>query len=110
MLSVVVVKQYDTFILPENIKTSRASWIPISRLWSGPSYNKTIDNMRAKCLELHLGPSKDLLLRGNFHESFDINGAAMGVLGVVESSYCQYYDDASGVYDCTNHKILNVRL
>lgn len=66
--------------------------------------------MRAKCLELHLGPSKDLLLRGNFYTPFEVNGAAMGILGVVESSYCQHYDNTSGVHDWINHKILNVRL
>ena len=81
----------------------------ISKLWNSSSFHKTVDDMRAECLELHLGPSKDLLLRGNFHESFDVNTAAMGVFGVVDSSYCQHYDNASGVHDWINHKVLNVR-
>lgn len=98
-----VVKQYDTYILPE-VKDKSI----ISKLWGyiWPWKSDVADEMRVKCFTFYLNPLKALLLKGKFHSSFDVEPAVMRFLAVVNSSVCQYYGDASKVHEMEKQKLI----
>lgn len=66
--------------------------------WSGEGDDPTAITvpdpiiMRSQCMEIHLKPTKDLLLKGKFSEMFAIQNAINGCISLFQCVYVQWVE------------------
>ncbi|XP_019850404.1 PREDICTED: E3 ubiquitin-protein ligase rnf213-alpha-like [Amphimedon queenslandica] len=97
-------RQFDTMILPDTkVKTAKATF---KRVWDFISRAEPDDPtaitlpiptlMRSQCMEIHLQPIKDILLRGDFRNKLEVS--TNGCVNLIRCAYLQWVEHRGGDY------------
>ena len=92
-------------IFPESKEKSSIIGSAIGKLFSlvkrsGSDHSKLMvpssSLMRTKCMEIHLKPTRDILLSGTFKGKFNIQDATDGCINLFQCAYLQYVEHYGG--------------
>ena len=89
------IRQFDTMVFPE-VKDRRNIIGRVFEFFSGSSEFKVPapSQMRTTCMEIHLSPTRNILVTGEYIEKFEF--AVDGCVGLFHCGYVQYCDYYGG--------------
>ena len=94
-------RQFDTMILPDvKVKAPKGrlkkAWDFISGVEPDAITLPTPSLMRSQCMEIHLQPSRDILLSGNL--KINLEGAINGLVSLIRCAFLQWVEHRGGYY------------
>ena len=96
-------RQFDTMILPDvKVKVLKRSLKKArSFIWAEPDDSDAITVptptlMRSQCMEIHLQPTRDILLSGSF--KIGLEGAINGCVSLIRCAFLQWVEQKGNYY------------
>ena len=96
-------RQFDTMILPDvKIKNARRTFKKVwDYIWAEPDDSDAITVptpalMRSQCMEIHLQPTRDILLSGSFQIALE--GAINGCVSLIRCAFVQWVEHRGNYY------------
>ena len=95
--TIAYIRQFDTMVFPE-VKDRRNIIGRVFEFFSGSSEFKVPapSQMRTTCMEIHLTPTRNIVVTGEYIGKFDIKSAVDGCVGLFRCGYVQYCDYFGG--------------